>query len=307
MLQTTSILEKNTYPYLTAEEIQFIQSLGMNRFSLDSRKNLCYILGNFSNFIKQPLFLAGSSDASAYANFLLQKIQEKLLKESYCCCIFYELRSFYEIALNNGMVDYNPFTVFKNPFKIKTELDSNDLPSLADVDLLLTLLRPYPKLHLTALLALRMTCSVSNILEIKKKDLCFDQAAGELFLRRERIVNKKKETEYLLIPEDLIPFLEDVYQSTAASFPYLLEHKPGKPYTYRTLNRHFKSVQTAAGLNINLSQLRSLGMFLLLVEKVPVDQIAAFSGIKGVWLNQYKHIPAELKDRTAELMNIRIL
>lgn len=295
------------HPYLTTTELDFIENNYFNlRRSDASRKNMFYLLSTFSNYTKKPLFDALPQDADSYINHLKKQLQNGTFKENYCCCVFLELRKFYEYAEDWECIDQNPFQA-ANPFQTNEKLLAADLPSLQDIDTLLSICADEPMLYLAVLLAFRMALPISEIVSLKKEQVCSEHGRQDIYLRMERQAGKKEKTSFLLIPEDILLPLKQTILSTEESYPYILRNKHGRPYAKRSLQNLLATTLEGSGISIHFSALRSLCLFLMLIEKVPVGQIADYAGVEGRWLTLYDHIPEKLRLDASKYVHLRIV
>lgn len=295
------------YEFLTSTELEFINNICFKlRRSADSRKNLFYILANFSNCIEKSLFEVSSKDAYYYTKLLRKQLKNHQIQENYCCCIFLELRKFYEYAENTGFIQENPFQNIKNPFHAPEQLSAGSLPALDKVDQLLSLCEPDTMLYLAVLLAFRMALPISEITELKKTQICSELDSTNLFIRMERHKDKDNTPSFLYVPEDLRQPLKRAILSTDENFPYVLQNKHGRPYATRSLQNALSSIQKESGNSICFSNLRSLSIYLMLIEKIPVKEIASYVGVEGTWLTLYDHIPNSLQLDASKYVHLRV-
>ena len=265
-----------------------------------------YIIAGFSTHIKKPVFEADAMDARKYIDFLQKKQNSGHLKESVCACICSELCRFYEYVCAMGYMEGNPFPSFPSIFQFPGSLSSASLPSLKDVDLLLSLCANEPMLFTSVLLALRMALPIREIVDLKKEQLCTDQNGDEIYLSAWRWKDGRKENCFLIVPSDVVPFLRETFLMTPEDYPYLLQNKAGRPYAIRSLQSALARQQADSGINICYSELRSLSMYLMLVEKIPAADIAAYAGVTDRWLTLYDHIPDDLVLDAAKYVHLRI-
>lgn len=297
----------NKHPYLTEEERNFITNTCYKlRRSEDSKKNLFYLLTSFSTFMEKPLFEALPMDATNYVNYLLKQMKEGIFQENTCYCIFIELRRFYEFAENCLLISKNPFADIKNRFHSADKICTDSLPSFQEVDTLLDLCQSNTQLYLAVLLAFRMVLSTSEIATLKKAQVCSELGDSNVYLCMERVIDNEKTNVFLLIPDDVIVPLKQTILSTEKDYPYVFRSTGGRPFTIRWLQKQLLNIQKPRGTSIHFSNLRSLGMFLMVVEKAPLDQIAAYAGVEGTWLTLYDHIPEKFKLDTSKYVHLRV-
>ena len=300
--------ERRTYEFLKEEELNMIEEICNEiRKSHDSKKNMVYIVSSFAEFCKGELFNVSDDQVEAYLSFLKEGVVNKRFKEQYCACIFLELRAFYDRAALLGYVMESPFTGMENPFKFQTKLDMSDVPSLSEVDHLLTLCDSNPTLKLFVLLAFRMGLTISEMVGLEKKNFIFNVEDGRTYLKIWRHIDGVQKEAYLLVPGDLISYISNMASSTSKDFPYLFRNQKGRPFAVRTVQQLLGWLQEGEKKVITLSQLRSLFIYLMLVKRVPMDKITAYTNVRGDWFFKYESIPKELIFDAAEYVNIKVV
>lgn len=296
------------FEYLTEEEESFIKKVYFPlRKSKDSQKNIYYILGIFSDYMKKGIFQASQTDAKKYIQNLLNKKNRGELKEIYCEAVFLELRSFYECAVNAGVVSYNPFSQSENLFKGMEYIKVSELPSVTDIDKLLTMAKDAPMLYAAIVLAFRMALPISEIVALQKSQIILEKKTGEYYLSISRMIEKKKQACYLYVPEDVVPVLLSVCALTPNTYSWVLQNKHGKVYSIRTLQNQLKVLQKDTGMDITFSNIRSLTTYLMVVAQIPIQQISSYTNIVPAWLVKYDYIPSEYKFDASRYLNIRIV
>ena len=300
--------ERRVYTYLTEEDREQIDKICTEiRKSHDSKQNMNYIVSNFVEFCGGNVFGADSDHAINYVDFLKDGVTHKRFQEQYCACVVLELRSFYARAAHMGLMSESPFAGMENPFKFPNKLHVSDLPTLSDVDLLLSLSKNNPVLHLAVLLAFRMALPVSVFVGLKKKDFLFNTEDGRNYLKSWRHVDGQKKEAFLLVPNDIMPYLHHVASSTSKDYEFLFRTQQGRPYAIRSMQQLLSRLQEDSGISIQFSQLRSLCIYLMLVKKVPTKSISLYTNVRGDWFSKYNSIPEHLIADAIEYVNLKVL
>ena len=299
---------KKKFTYLSETDKEKIENLcRVIRRSESSKKNLYYIVANFGEFLEDSVFVADPSDADRYISHLKNEILAKHLQEHYCACIFFELRTFFDHALNHELVCENPFGGIENPFSFPDKLKSADLPKLSDVDALLGRCYEDSECLASVLLAFRMGLTTSEIANLEKNQFCINEKSGDIYLKMWRWEKEVKKELYLLVPRDIVPHIREQVLSTPTDYNFLfMSRKTKKAPTVRALQYRLDNIQADSEVKIQFSQLRSLFLYLLLVEKAPVNEICRYAGIRGDWLTRYDDIPEALIADAAKYINIRL-
>jgi hypothetical protein len=238
--------------------------------------------------MEKPLFEVTPQDANTYINYLKQQKKARQMEESTCYCIYTELRRFYESVFDNGCIDQNPFDGDR-PFRNKDQLSASSLPSLAEVDHLLDLCSDNMQLYVAVLLAFRMVLPIAKIAPLRKNQFVYEKSSGDVYLSIQR--QSEEEASYLYVPDDLHKPLSQLIASSPQSYPYLFRSLRNGPYNVRSLQHMLSEVQKADDTSIQFNQLRSLGIYFMMIEKIPADDICSYAGITDTWLNAFDHIP----------------
>lgn len=276
-----------------------------------ARNNMFYIVQAFCRISTCSVFQISMNDAISYTNLLSKWYSSGDIKKSYGDSIYYELLTFYDCAASLGYIEQNPFRKIPNPFPETKGFDVTRLPSLTDVDSLITICSDDRMLTCAILLALRMALPISEIVELKKNQLCYDKSRDAYYMKaRRRLANEKQEC-FLSVPEDVVKILMEVASLSAEVYPYFLANQHRRPYAIRTLQYALDRATKNSDLHICFSDLRNLSMYLMLIEKVPVADILSYTGIKkGVtarWLQSYESLPEELVLDAASYVHLRVI
>ena len=300
---------KKKFVYLTETDKDSIEEICRAlRRSSSSRKNLFYIVANYGEFLEGSVFDSTSSDAKRYVDYLKGEVVAGRLQEKYCACLFFELRSFFDRLVAGDMVCDNPFGGYDNPFRFPDKLRSEDLPKLSDVDTLLGTCSDELECYVAVLLALRMGLTVSEIAVIEKKQFCLNEKDGDIYLKMWRWDNGEKRELFLYVPRDIVPHIKEQVLSTPEDYAHLFRSKKTKKTpTVRAMQLRLGKIQEGLDFSISFSQLRSLCLYLMLLEQIPVQDICRYAGIRGDWLTRYDEIPETLIADASKYVNIRIL
>lgn len=300
-------LSPETYPFLTEEERAFLLQayLPECRLSLDSRKNILYILGSFSNFLHKPLFAVTSSDVPLYLAQMERKVQKKEWKKEYAACIYSELSRFYEVAVSCEKVAENPFRTFFPPYTAARAINPAKFPTLLQVDELFSDLSDQPELYLAAALAFRMALPLREIVSLRKDQVCFVEEEQSLYLEVKRGHKDTNPEQFLFIPEDLHPLLKEVANLHPDS-PYFFPAPRGGCISRSGLQHGLQRAQRDPAHAISLSDLRSLSIYLMMVCQIPAAEVSSYAGITDSWLVRYTHIASELKLDASRFVNLRL-
>lgn len=268
--------------YIDADELETIfQICDTARRTPDSRKNLEYTIFSFSNHIKKNPLLADSKDLASYLSFLKLQCDHKILNESSCYVLFMELRSFFDVASNLQVLSGESlFNHIQNPFHWPYGNQIESIPSLKDLDTLISLTQSNLFLYLAILLAFRMTLPISEIVELRRSDIVQNEKDGRYYLITQRYIDDMREEAYLLIPEDVIAIIEkSINTATDDANPYLIRSPRRRAVTIRSLQHTLKVVQQDTSLNITFSKLRILGIYCMIASQVPFDSLCAYTGL----------------------------
>lgn len=296
-----------SYKYMTPAQKDIIESCCAHlRRTKNSRQNLFYMVANFGECIQKSVFEAEKLDATDYISFLNSEMNSGNLQEKYCACLYSELRTFFDYVQRTGLIEDNPFLYIDNPFEFPERMNFKNLPSLTEVDMLLSLCENDPILMASVLLSFKMMLPIGEVITLKKKQFGLDPDKGEVYLKQWRWIDGKKEEAYLLVPRDVLPFIQKLAAQTPSDYPYLLRNTKKKPFSARGLQVKLENIQKNTEIKINFSELRSLGIYLLLASQVPVKEISHFTNVRTDWLSRFDKIPEDYRLDTTKYMHIKI-
>ena len=299
---------KKKFTYLTETDRNAIEQCCLKlRRSAQSRQNLFYIVANFGEFISGSVFEADSRDAGEYVQCLSDQCRQGYLKEHSCACVFFELRSFFDSTVEWNLIERNPFGGLSNPFSFPDRLSTADLPKFSEVDRLLNLCPENSDILVAVLLAFRMGLSISEIVTLKKNQFCLDEKEGKVYLKTWRMDSGEKKELFLSVPGDIAGQIQRQIHSTPSDYEFLFRSREKKPYQVRSLQHKLSLLQKDCEEPVTFSKLRSLCIYLMLLEDVPVSDICRYIGIRGDWLSRYDGIPKELIADAAEYVKLKIV
>lgn len=297
--------QEGSYPYLSDKSLNAIRNCAsIMRRHTDGQKNLFYIVANYSNAIEKDIFEATKDDVRRYTEYLTKKINNKQLSPKYCGCVFVELGRFFLFAKNSGIIEENPFDGVSNEFPLPQRTMPPYIPTLSEVDRLFSCIND-STVYLAALLSFRMALSISELVGLKKEQFHVQQ--GKYYLSLERWVDRKKGYYYLVVPDDVVPYLIAELEKTPKKFEFVLANHNGGQFQIRTLQNSFAREQAVANTHITLSNLRSLCIYLMTLSEIPFDKIASYCGVKGGNLPAMNRIPPEIILDAASYVNIKML
>ena len=310
-LDSSSFLPPSTY--MMPEEYKTVSDIcAVARKHPDSRKNMTYIVNSFSNYVKKSPISATYTDITSYISFLQNQCQKKLLKESYCYVVFLELRSFFTCAEQLHHIDNSPFVYIQNPFSWTYGGQISSLPSLADLDLLLSLASDNLFLSLAILFAFRMALPISEIVKLRRSDVIQNENDGLFYLKALRYIDDLQQDAYLLIPDDVLPVIRESVHTAVANDPdpYLIRSLRTniRPVTPRAIQISLSRKQDDTALNITFSKLRSMGIYFLMASNVPFESLCSYVDLapqSGWFLT--KPIPDRLCLDASAYVHIRIV
>lgn len=298
---------KKKFLFLSDQDKENIEQLcAVLRRTTQSKRNMFYIVANFGEFFEGSVFESTQKDARNYIGFLEERCSEGQLKEHSCACVFLELRTFFDHAAVSGLMGFNPFSGIENPFQLPDRLSSASLPSLSEVDKLLCSCPDDSDILPAVLLALRMALSVSEIASLKKEQVCLDESKGRFYIKMWRWDNGEKKELFLYVPGDVSAHLSEQIRSTPVEYPYVFRSREKKPYHERSLQLKLERAQKDVENKICFSHLRSLSIYLMLQESIPVSDICRYVGTKPDWFTRYENIPESLICDAAEYVKLRV-
>lgn len=140
---------------------------------------------------------------------------------------------------------------------------------------------------LAATLAFRLCLTNKEIIALRREHFRF-MLDGECFLKVLEGANKERT---IPVPHDVVELISNMlptFFNSTDDTPLLLT-RSNKPLSTRTLSRCIQQIYQNTNLDaVTLSEIRSLGILLLLQEKNDVSIVREFLGISDRWLFRYE-------------------
>lgn len=280
------------------------------------KKNTITALRKLVKRSGKDTFYITRNDAETFYDSCISDIHNGTYKPLYIKTVMHSLKAFYRYVNDlsqNGSLDQSfPCCYNGNPFgdiviniPDKLEYQEADFPSMESIDTLLSLC-PTLSIKAAVCLALKMCMTISDISALRKDQIIRNDE--KMYIRFVSVTELGEYPRYLLVPDDLHTMILQLYDSTDASYEYLLMSRHHTPCAVRTLEHALNKIvrENSLGSNLTFSSLRNMGIRILLNNGALPQEVADYLGIQGKWLSRYEKVPLHLVKDMNKYSNIEI-
>lgn len=296
--------------FLTKVWAYFANKYTKSSHSLD---NVYSSLRRMCEYLQKEPLKVTSADAERYKAHLLSLADARKLKISYVMASFAQIKSFYSLITEHKFVlaEYvgisytDPFQFVYISRQTENELTYQDLPSMEDVDKLLTYFkeRNY-MMYAAVILAYVMGLTVEELAKLKKNNIVRDQTNYYISFEKRAYADDNR---YLLLKNDVADVLFSTISKSSPPFIYVLCNKD-KQYSVRSLQRHLADGCKELEIpNITFSSLRNAALCMMLQGGCSVEEVARHAGLEGRWLCRFEKIDKKLVSDAATYLNFMIV
>ncbi|MDE7478099.1 MAG: site-specific integrase [Lachnospiraceae bacterium] len=295
----------------------FTQLLDGYQATFQGKKNTITALRKLIKRSGKDIFFITKNDAETFYDSCISDIHNGTYKPLYIKTVMHSLKAFYKYVNDlsqNGSLDQtfpcccngSPFCDIIIDIPDKLEYQETDFPSMESIDTLLSLC-PTASLKAAVCLALKMCLTISDISTLKKNQIIIDDD-NKMYIRFVSVTELGEYPRYLLVPNDLHTMILQLYNSTDASYEYLLISRRHTPCAVRTLEHALNKIvkENNLGNNLTFSSLRNMGIRILLNNGALPQEVADYLGIQGKWLSRYEKVPPYLVKDMNKYSNIEI-
>ncbi len=231
--------------------------------------------------------------------------QGKLSKKTLCV----RLSSYKKLSKYVGTVldDYeDPFAHIIRP-EIKDKIDPNHIPSIEELDQILSAAKDDPQLYLILALATRVGFTATNILSMQVSNVVEEE--GKLFIRLD---NKKPGADYryVLLPEDVATllrnYLEKCYIDEQGHFFFNAHHRPLR---IRNLDSKVDGLIRTSGVKnrYTMKDLRSRAILEMVKAGAKPEMISEYTGLGHLRIQSFVSAKGLISnDCPADLVNYQL-
>lgn len=229
-----------------------------------------------------------------------KKLSVKTLNGRYSCLrsignFIAEHRDIFELP------DYINVFLYVDIAHYSEMLNPSSVPSLEELDRLLTSVKGDDMLYLIFCLVIRCGFSAGEICSLAAEHIQIDGADRAFVL-----ITHGKVTRQVKIPPDVFPVLSSYANERGIVSGPLFHNLKGGPLTYKTLNSYVKSAVKAAGLSFTLQDMRNASIAHMLVGGASFQDTASYVGISERWMYRYKDVLESLDTAPCDYQNFRI-
>lgn len=241
------------------------------------------------NYLGKDFLDIKESDAGKYRSYMMGRISEgNLTRQTVCVRLSCYKAVGRFISEKDSSGEYrNPFERIKRPELRTDEIKPERIPTMRELDELMSSAKADPTLYLILALATRVAFNVTTIAKIKREHLV--QESGKLFIFVPP-ANEMSSERYVMLPSDVQALMEEYLAKTAEKGEgALFYNKHGNPMTIRNIdsmvaklikNCDFKGKYT-------MKDFRSRALLELVKTGVDPDIISSYTGLRKMRINAF--------------------
>ena len=272
------------------------------------KEYLGYIKILCNRFCKKNFLEITEADAKrAFEQMYSLCAEGKLSKKTICVRL-----SCYNTISKYIMENY-PETGFINPFTkiIRPEIDDKvtlaNIPSMKELDDILTAAKTEPMYYLIISIATRMGLSATKILKIKKDSIYLENGRIGLYFPDTQNPNKSLS---IIVPKDIEELLLN-YLKTMSYLDeegHLFYNKYKNPLTLKNLDTNIANICKRAGLekNYGLKDMRTRAIMEMIGAGATEQTVQDYLGLGTLRTRQFFEVKNTLQGCPADLVNFKI-
>ena len=240
-------------------------------------------------YIKKDFLDIEDADADSYMSYMLNKVSEgSLTRQTVCVRLScYKAVSRFVDELDEIDGYYNAFEKVHRP-EIRTyELNPAKIPTLKELDAVMSAAKADPKYYLILALATRVGLTVTNIVNIKRN--CVIEENGRLFIYIPP-ANDFRSERYVMLPQDVQKLMESYladYKQDDSGYIFIIRNK--NPLTIRNIDSAVSKYIKASGIDkhYTMKDLRTRAILELVEAGADPDVIGEYTGLRRMRVNAF--------------------
>lgn len=237
------------------------------------------------DYVKKDFLDITEMDAASYFDYLKAGCHGGDLSVKTVCARLSCYRSFARyILVNHPEVEcIDAFLKIKRP-DIADDIHPNHVPSLEEMDAVMTVAKESPMYYLIFALAARVGLSSSNIISIRKDTIIEEQ--GRMYLTFPP-KNDLEEALCVMLPEDVERIMRS-YLNTVSATDYIFLNERRRPLSQKNLVENVEKIITKSGVgHYTLKDFRTRAVLELVHAGVPIETISGYTGLKTLRIQSF--------------------
>lgn len=253
---------------------------------------------------KQYLSLT-HEDVRNYGQHLVDCVAADKYSASYATAEYRRVRSVASYIEDNTTyykLHYdNPFNDYYFPVAAAAEITASQLPSMTDINLILSRAAGDDELYLGLSLIYRCSLASGEVIGIRRNDFILD---GNAMLLK---ITKRDFTRYIVVPDDIRTLINRyVSEHPASSYAPLLLNKHGKELMIRAFQKRYEKITAECGIDCTMNDIRNASITYMMTCGASGSETARYIGINERWMSRYKGAADKLNIVTNDYSNIRV-
>lgn len=266
------------------------------------------VVESICSYCQKDLIKIDSNDAEAFFAYAKQISRNDDTTLNFKRSVLLSIASYMEKNRKEyGLMPYDYTDIYRSlHFETLEYVDPSSIPSLKDVDRLISYLRlkrDYRTL-LAVSLALKCALTSSEILAISFDDFIMNDNNEKMLCVHNPNFPKPR---YIVLPVDLIKII-DLYYSSIKDIEKI-RYNPGqkifiksnhKPIAYRMLSTNLKTACTEIGVSITFNGLRNMAVTYMIKNGASEEEMVSLTGLTPAFYKRYSPAVASISKTAVE-------
>ena len=244
-------------------------------------------------------------DADRYFAFLNSKLKDGTITRKTIGVRLSCYRTIAQYISDKDSSYISPFLKVVRP-SISSDINPDRIPSMEELDVLMTEAKKDPKVFLIMAFATRMALSVSSILSLNISSVVEEDGRKYLFIPSNS--DFKKDT-YISVPEDVSLLIDSYIGSLPAGEKMFFKNSRGNRMTLNNVDRIIRNLNKACGItDYTLKDYRNRAILEMAANGASADVLCAYTGLSPLRIESFvKNKELVNTICPAELVNYRLV
>lgn len=253
---------------------------------------------------KQFLMLQ-PDDVKYYGQHLMDYVQSEKYSAGYATAEYRRIRSVAFYVEDNASyykLHYsNPFRDYYFPVAAATEITASQLPSMSDINMILSKAAGDDELYLGLSLIYRCSLASGECIGIRRNDFILD---GDVMLLK---ITRRNFTRHIVVPDDVRVLIDRyVSEHPASSYAPLLLNRHGKELLIRAFQKRYEKITAECGIDCTMNDIRNASITYMMTCGASGSETARYIGINERWMSRYQGAADKLNIVSNDYSNIRV-
>lgn len=244
------------------------------------------------DYLKMDFLDIDEAGAHSYRSYLMSRVSSGNLTRQTVCVRLSCYRAVGKFIEENDVTEtyHSPFDKIRRPELRTDEISPARIPSMRELDMLLSEAKSDPTLYLILALATRVAFNVTTIVKLKRNHIVCE--SGKMFIYIPP-ANEMSTERYVMLPNDvqnlMESYLDDAEVGDSGEDDFLFYNKHHNPMTIRNIDAMVSKLIRRCDFKekYTMKDFRSRALLELVKTGVDPDVISSYTGLKKMRINTF--------------------